>query len=191
MSRTVALFTATLLLLALTGSVTVLAGGGCHVPAVSTEGSGQTVSMKACAFAPTILRASVGAPITWSNDDVVPHAIHGAGWHARGRTTTDGYTPLSPHANASHTFDAPGIYPYMCYVHPGMAGVVLVGDAAFGGTSASIPRAGVGAAGTAGGVDAWLALALGLASAVAGYAIALARRPGDRARAMAPRAAHP
>src|SRR5712691_10584530 len=99
------------------------AGGGCRTPAGTVEGTGQTVSIKNCSFGPTILRAPVGATVTWVNDDYLPHAVNGLGWDA-----IDPYTSANPGARLSHTFSAAGIYPYMCYVHPGMSGVIVVGD---------------------------------------------------------------
>ena len=109
----------------------VAAGGGCELLASpATEASGAAVSIKGCAFGPTILRAPVGATVVWSNDDRVPHAIAGAGWIAAQQPIQSGVT-------ASHSFDKAGVYTYMCYVHPGMAGVIVVGDTPFAGTTAA------------------------------------------------------
>ena len=101
------------------------AGGGCHPPADgATQRSGSSIDVKGCAFGPTVLRAPVGAKVTWTNLDVIPHAIAGSGWVAA-------QDPITQGATASYTFDKAGVYPYMCFVHPGMAGVVVVGDAPF------------------------------------------------------------
>ncbi|MEO6397444.1 MAG: hypothetical protein ABIP13_03140, partial [Tepidiformaceae bacterium] len=38
---------------------------------------------------------------------------------------------LSQYATTEQTFTAPGLYPYACILHPGMVGVVVVGDGKF------------------------------------------------------------
>ena len=119
------------LALAMTGTAT--AGGGCELfNTPATQGTGTAISLKGCAFGPTVLRAPVGATVTWTNDDRVPHAIAGGGWVAA-------QNPISQGVSVSHTFDKAGVFPYMCYVHPGMAGVVVVGDSPFLPAAADFP----------------------------------------------------
>lgn len=129
MSRRAALFAAMFTLLLAFGSLgSVAAGGGCIPQAgTPTEGTGVAVSLKSCLFGPAILHAPVGVPVTWTNDDYVPHAVAGAGWSAN----ADPFGMFAPGSSVTHTFDAPGIYAYMCHIHPGMAGLVIVGDVAF------------------------------------------------------------
>lgn len=111
------------------GATSVAAGGGCELfGSAATQATGTAVSVKGCAFGPTVLRAPVGATVTWTNDDRVPHAIAGGGWVAA-------QTPIIPGVSVSHTFEKAGVYAYMCYVHPGMAGVIVVGDTPFAGTT--------------------------------------------------------
>lgn len=116
------------LLLAFGAMGSAAAGGGC-IPAAGapTEGTGLTVSIKSCLFGPAILHAPVGGTITWTNDDHVPHAVAGAGWSAN----TEPYGTFNAGTSVTHTFNAAGIYTYMCHLHPGMAGVVIVGDVVF------------------------------------------------------------
>ncbi len=191
MSRRAALFAAMFTVLLAFGSLgSAAAGGGCVPPAGRpTEGAGVAVSVKSCLFGPAILHAPVGAAITWTNDDYLPHAVAGPGWSAN----ADPFGMFSPGASVTHTFDAPGIYAYMCHLHPGMAGLVIVGDVAFppappvapaqpasqtaaqpaGGSAAAVTDA--AARQTAPAVGAPTAAALAVFAAAGGYAFA--RRP--------------
>jgi len=130
MTRKVAVFAAAFTLMLGVGMSTAAAGGGCHPPAVTTEGTGLLVSIKNCAYTPQVLHVPLGGAITWTNDDYLPHAVNGTGFDA-----TDPYTSINPGAHISHKFDVAGVFPYMCYLHPGMAGIVVVGDVVFPGTA--------------------------------------------------------
>jgi hypothetical protein len=55
------------------------------------------------------------------NKDGAPHNVTGTGWASPELQQGDSFT---------YTFDAAGIYPYACSLHPGMNGVVIVGAAA-------------------------------------------------------------
>jgi hypothetical protein len=39
-----------------------------------------------------------------------------------------GFDDLLEGDSIAATFDAPGVYPFACYLHPGMVGAVVVGD---------------------------------------------------------------
>lgn len=106
------------------------AGGGCDPNAQKSEASGDSVAIRDCGFAPVVLFASPGTIVTWRHADDPPHNVVGVGWGAS--------EPLKNGDTASHIFSTPGIYPYQCSIHPGMAGAVVVGDAA---TVAPIPAA--------------------------------------------------
>ena len=95
------------------------AGGGCHQPEVS-EGTGTTVETRNVCFEPTVLRVPPGTTVTFVNRDGVPHSLTGV--------NLDGWDELGADVAVQHRFDAPGLYPYMCNLHPGMTGVVVVGD---------------------------------------------------------------
>ena len=161
-------FAAAFVLMLAAGS-TVAAGGGCHPPAdAATQRSGTSIDVKGCAFGPTVLSAPLGAKVTWTNYDVVPHAIAGSGW-------TAAQDPITQGASVSHTFDKAGVYPYMCFVHPGMAGVVIVGDATFAAAS-DLPTTKAAAPNEAGapapiGVPLAAGLVLGAALGAAGMAL--------------------
>jgi plastocyanin len=130
MRRTFAVFAAAFTIALAFAVASVAVAGGCETPAGTTEGTGLAISVKGCAFGPTILHTPIGATVSWKNDDYLPHAINGGGW-----TATPGGVQANPGMTVSYKFDRAGIYPYMCYIHPGMAGIVVVGDVAFPGNA--------------------------------------------------------
>lgn len=97
--------------------------GGCINEAQPTEGTDPAVTIAKCQFTSALLRVAAGTTVTWTNADFLPHEISGVGW---GRTQS----MLMNGESYSHEFKAPGIYPYFCPLHPGMAAVVFVGDVA-------------------------------------------------------------
>lgn len=173
MFQRAALFVAMFIALLAFGTGSVAAGGGC-IPAAGTpsEGTGVAVSIRNCLFGPAILHAPVGGTVAWTNDDFVPHAVAGVGWSAN----SEPFGTFNPGATVQHTFNAPGIYTYMCHLHPGMSGLVIVGDVAFPPAPrapAQIVAAPVkDAARTTPSLDTPLAAALVLVSAFSGFALA-------------------
>jgi plastocyanin len=93
-------------------------GGGC---AELTEGTGATVEILYSCITPTILRVDPGDEVTFVNRDGYRHVIAGAGYY----WASDGY--MGPNEAFTATFRKDGVYPYQCYLHPGMAGAVIVG----------------------------------------------------------------
>lgn len=79
-----------------------------------------TVSMRNLAFEPTRSTVKVGQKVTWTNNDTVDHnvtATRGAKFmsQAFGKGRTYSYTPRRP-----------GIIAYVCTLHPGMKGTLVV-----------------------------------------------------------------
>jgi len=79
------------------------------------------VLIQGFAFNPTPRTVSVGTTVTWINKDGAAH------------TTTGGSGPdawdsgqLSANASFTHTFGTPGTYQYVCTIHPGMHGTIIV-----------------------------------------------------------------
>ena len=69
-------------------------------------------------FAPPSITVTAGATVTWTNHDNFTHNVD--------FEDTDAL-PMSPGETASRTFDAPGLFPYLCSLHPkDMKGSVLV-----------------------------------------------------------------
>ncbi len=145
----------------------VAGGGGCHRP--QTDQAGGEVVMEENCFTPTILRVSPGDTVTFVNADSWAHTVTGA------QLTWGSTQDIRGGATVSHTFDQAGIYPYVCVLHPGMLGAVVVGD---GGPSAvdtaAAPPAPAGptfprGAAAAGLVVAGLVAGGGLLAMVAGW----------------------
>jgi plastocyanin len=173
---------AALLTVAAVGAGDALAGGGCDVNTHATDAQGSSVTLKDCGFAPVVLRAPVGARVTWRNEDHIPHGVHGLGWGM-----PDPMGVLKKSETYEQAFAKPGIYPYMCYIHPGMSGVVVVGEAAAtvpitpaGPAAVAISARSISAGATAdpGSAQSSAPLAGGLiiGGALAGYGLASLRR---------------
>ncbi|MEO6399095.1 MAG: cupredoxin domain-containing protein, partial [Tepidiformaceae bacterium] len=106
------------------GPLVAQAGGGvCHQAPSNQDETGNAVLMRAYCFAPTVLRVETGAKVTFRNNDEAVHQVNGLAWGSTGG--------LSQYATTEQTFTAPGLYPYACILHPGMVGVVVVGDGKF------------------------------------------------------------
>jgi plastocyanin len=94
-------------------------GGGCGSP--TTEGTGSDVSITGFCFEPTVLYTEPGTTVTFSNMDPVRHNVLGAqGQWGSWETVREG-------ASVTNAFAEPGVYPYVCTWHAGMAGAVVVG----------------------------------------------------------------
>jgi plastocyanin len=82
-------------------------------------GSSATVYIDDFAFVPGNLQVTVGARVTWTNEDSAPHdaTARGADWRTR---------RLSEDDSDTLTFDTPGEYDYECSIHPSMRARLLV-----------------------------------------------------------------
>jgi plastocyanin len=71
-------------------------------------------------FTPNRLAVKAGTTVTWINRDDMPHSIVCAtlGWHSHALDSDDKF---------STRFDLPGVYDYICGLHPHMHGTVVVG----------------------------------------------------------------
>ena len=71
-------------------------------------------------FGPSTLTVPVGATVTWTNQDDVPHNV----------TSTEGQelksSVLDTDQKFSHTFTTAGAFSYYCSIHPKMTGKVVV-----------------------------------------------------------------
>jgi plastocyanin len=70
-------------------------------------------------FGPQVLTVPVGATVTWTNRDDIPHTV----------VSTDGVFKSKVRdtdEKFSYTFTKAGTYPYFCSVHPKMTGQVVV-----------------------------------------------------------------
>ena len=78
-----------------------------------------TVKIDNFAFAPATLTITAGTTVTWKNEDDSPHRIGD-------KNGTFKSAALDTDDTFSHTFAAPGEYPYICTIPPYMAGKIIV-----------------------------------------------------------------
>jgi plastocyanin len=97
-------------------------GGACNYGSATSSHTTTIVLSKAC-FTPTLARVPVGSQVRWVNKDPLIHTVTAAhnAWGSTKDLQTDDFITM--------TFSRPGVYPYYCLYHTGMAGAVLVGDA--------------------------------------------------------------
>lgn len=87
-----------------------------------TEGRTNTVDMKDYCFFPSVVRVERGEMVTWENYDAGAHTVTAPGnWSAESKEYLTG-------EKVSFQFDDEGVFPYVCLLHPGMVGAVVVGD---------------------------------------------------------------
>lgn len=109
-----------LLLIALSlfvGLPVLAGGGGCHE---FTDGETAEVTLDSNCFMPTVTRVPVGATVTWQNADAWEHNVFSPAFADSGT--------IAAGAGFSFTFEEAGVFPYVCTLHPGMMGTVVVGE---------------------------------------------------------------
>lgn len=129
----------------------------------STTGSGTDIKLMPCAFEPTVAVIDVGQSVTFINGPDYAHLVTGAG-HEWGSAEVE----VQPNETVTYAFDAEGVYPYACALHPGMSGAIVVGDP----TNAAPAGAAISASTDARDLPqgAALLIALGVAAGVFGGA---------------------
>lgn len=116
----------------LTLSLLCLIVAGCGVgqspggmPAAQAEPPASAEAVKVTidnfTFDPPELTVAAGTRVTWLNRDDVPHTATST---AKPRAFDSG--TLDTDQTFTHTFTAPGTYPYFCAVHPKMTGRIIV-----------------------------------------------------------------
>jgi plastocyanin len=86
-------------------------------PAASPQSA--AVAIESFAFAPPTITAHVGQEITWQNHDPAEHTVTGENGSFDSGSMAQGGTFKT-------SFDSPGEYRYICKLHPGMKGKVVV-----------------------------------------------------------------
>ena len=77
------------------------------------------VNIAAFAFGPGQLTVETGKPVVWTNSDLAPHQVT--------FTKTQERSPILVTGQShTQTFAAPGVYDYICGLHPNMKGTVEV-----------------------------------------------------------------
>jgi plastocyanin len=106
-------------------------GGGCG--RAVTDDDGTRIGISDFCFDPTIFRVQPGETVTWVNKDPVPHTVLGANaaWGGFDSVRRNG-------GEVSYRFVRSGVYPYVCTIHVGMVGAVVVGDGKVDGATQSV-----------------------------------------------------
>jgi plastocyanin len=97
------------------------AGSGRHsrVLAQERKASATEVKIDNFSFGPAVVTIPVGATVTWTNHDDIPHTV----------VSNDGVFKskvLDTDEKFSYTFAKAGTYPYFCSIHPKMVAKVVV-----------------------------------------------------------------
>ena len=81
--------------------------------------AGTNVVIDNFVFGPQTVTVPVGATVTWTNHDDIPHTVVSTEgvFKSKVRDTDEKF---------SYTFTKAGTYPYYCSVHPKMTGTVVV-----------------------------------------------------------------
>ena len=165
------------------------AGGFC-ADAAFTDRATTDIGMAEMCFTPTVTRIEPGDTVTFHNKDQTMHMVGGI---ANGFGNL--HTEVPPNKSVSYRFEDEGVYPYVCVLHPGMGGAIVVGDGEGKATGlvTEVPPSDDAAAeaapaarpvrAEASGAPAWLLpVALALGVAVLGLAaIPMKRRAGSGA----------
>jgi plastocyanin len=81
------------------------------------------------AYQPNPVQVSIGATVTWTNNDSQPHTVTSGsnGQPDNKFNSSPNFNPLmAPGQTFSFTFTQAGDYPYFCMLHPNMVGTVSV-----------------------------------------------------------------
>jgi amicyanin len=86
---------------------------------VRAPADGNQVMVDNFTFTPAMAAVPVGATVTWTNHDDIPHNVVSPERKFKSPV-------LDTDETFSHTFDVPGTYEYYCSIHPRMTGKVVV-----------------------------------------------------------------
>ncbi len=128
MSRILAILAAAATLVAAAGCGSSSSSSSSSAPAATTPATSaapaasgaSAVTMQNIAFTPAVVSVKVGQTVKWTNDDTVDHNV----------TATKGATFKSGTVGKGGTFtwkaDKAGTVSYVCTIHPGMEGKIIV-----------------------------------------------------------------
>jgi plastocyanin len=88
-------------------------------PAAPQAGGAVAADIRGFVFEPATIQATVGQKVTWTNHDPAQHTVTQEGGGFDSGT-------MAANRTFTHTFDRPGEYRYICALHPGMKGRVVV-----------------------------------------------------------------
>jgi amicyanin len=99
--------------------IVVVAAACCGIVAAAQSKAAADVKIDNFTFGPAELRVPVGATVTWTNRDDIPHTVVSTdkAFKSKVMDSDDKY---------SFTFGTAGNYTYFCSIHPKMTGKVIV-----------------------------------------------------------------
>jgi plastocyanin len=118
-SFTASVTIAMVLLLAESPNVTASATANVTANDQQAAAANAAVNIDNFVFGPQTITVPVGATVTWTNKDDIPHTS----------VSTDGVFKskvLDTDEKFSYTFTKAGTYPYYCTIHPKMTGKIVV-----------------------------------------------------------------
>ena len=98
------------------------AGGACRGGPFEDHRTTEIKATPDC-FLPTVARVDVGDTVTFFNGADAMHTVGGVAGSFGSL-----HNELAPDKKLSYRFDEEGVFPYLCLLHPGMAGAIVVGD---------------------------------------------------------------
>lgn len=100
------------------GIATLGAGARNHAPAPQQHPQTFDVKIDNFTFGPADLTVPVGATVTWTNRDDIPHTVVSVDKVFKSKV-------LDTDEKFSYTFTKAGSFPYFCSIHPKMTGKVV------------------------------------------------------------------
>lgn len=109
----------------LAAALALLCGGAaltiaaCSPNAAQAQAGSVTIPIKNFAYMPMTVTVAAGSTVTWKNLDGEPHTV----------TSTDGLFrsgALDQDESFSFKFTKPGVYKYICSIHPKMRAEIVV-----------------------------------------------------------------
>jgi plastocyanin len=99
--------------------VLMLAGSPSVTANAKPSAANAEVTIDNFSFGPQTITVPVGATVTWTNRDDIPHTVVSTDglFNSKVRDTDEKF---------SYTFAKAGTYPYYCSVHPKMIGKIVV-----------------------------------------------------------------
>jgi plastocyanin len=100
-------------------AILMIAGSSRMTAKAESSGANADVKIDNFSFGPQIVTVPVGATVTWTNHDDIPHTVVSTEgvFKSKVRDTDEKF---------SYTFAKAGTYPYYCTIHPKMTGQIVV-----------------------------------------------------------------
>jgi plastocyanin len=99
------------------------AGGYCADPSAFSAAETTHIEIQDFCFTPTVAYVRAGDTVTFVNRDMEVHNLGGVN-----DIFGNLHEEVAPNATLSFRFEDEGVFPFLCIIHPGMAGAIVVGD---------------------------------------------------------------